>query len=62
MVTRVTTPGNYSAVLANLLAAQNRQMAAGDKVATQRNGNRRSSELLKTKCGVTSRFSRSKSG
>ncbi len=38
MVTRVTTPGNYSAVLANLLAAQQRQMAAGDKVATQRNG------------------------
>ncbi len=39
MVTRVTTPGNYSAVLANLLSAQQRQMAAGEKVATQRNGN-----------------------
>ena len=38
MVTRVTTPGNYSAVLANLLAAQRRQMEAGDRVATQRNG------------------------
>ena len=38
MVTRVTTPGNYSAVLANLLAAQQRQMDAGDKVATQKNG------------------------
>ena len=39
MVTRVNTPGNYYAVLANLLAAQQRQMEAGDKVATQRNGN-----------------------
>lgn len=38
MVTRVSTPGNYSAVLANLLAAQQRQMAAGDKVSTQKNG------------------------
>lgn len=38
MVTRVSTPGNYSAVLANLLAAQQRQMVAGEKVATQKNG------------------------
>ncbi|MGA0607599.1 flagellin [Phenylobacterium sp. VNQ135] len=38
MVTRVSTPGNYSAVLANLLAAQQRQMSAGEKVATQKNG------------------------
>jgi flagellar hook-associated protein 3 FlgL len=38
MVTRVTTPGNYSAVLANLLAAQQRQQDAGNKVATQKNG------------------------
>ncbi|MCR5874747.1 flagellin [Phenylobacterium sp. J426] len=38
MVTRVSTPGNYSAVLSNLLAAQQRQMAAGVKVATQKNG------------------------
>ncbi len=38
MVTRVSTPGNYSAVLANLLAAQQSQMAAGNKVATQKNG------------------------
>lgn len=38
MVTRVSTPGNYSAVLANLLAAQQSQMAAGTKVATQKNG------------------------
>jgi flagellar hook-associated protein 3 FlgL len=51
MVTRVTTPGNYSAVLANLLAAQQRQMEAGNKVATQKNGKdlkdyAKSSELL----------------
>jgi flagellar hook-associated protein 3 FlgL len=38
MVTRVTTPGNYSAVLSNLLAAQQRQQDAGNRVATQRNG------------------------
>lgn len=38
MVTRVSTPGNYSAVLANLLSAQQRQMQAGDKVSTQKNG------------------------
>lgn len=38
MVTRVSTPGNYSAILANLLAAQQRQMQAGDKVSTQKNG------------------------
>ena len=38
MVTRVTTSGNYSAVLANILAAQHRQQDAGTKVATQKNG------------------------
>ena len=51
MVTRVTTPGNYSAVLTNLLAAQKRQMDAGNQVATQKNGQNlkdyaKSSELL----------------
>ena len=51
MVTRVTTPGNYAAVLTNLLAAQGRQVEAGNKVATQKNGNdlkdyAKSSELL----------------
>ena len=61
MVTRVTTPGNYSAVLANLLAAQQRQMEAGDKVATQRNGNdlkdyARNSELLTAMKSVQSRL------
>ncbi len=38
MVTRVSTSGSYSAVLANLLAAQQRQTDAGSKVATQKNG------------------------
>jgi flagellar hook-associated protein 3 FlgL len=51
MVTRVTTPGNYAAVLTNLLAAQGRQLDAGNRVATQKNGNdlkdyAKSSELL----------------
>ena len=51
MVSRVTTSGNYSAVLTNLLAAQQRQVDAGTRVATQRNGQdlkdyAKSSELL----------------
>jgi flagellar hook-associated protein 3 FlgL len=51
MVTRVTTPGNYAAILTNLLAAQQRQQEAGNKVATQKNGDdlkdyAKSSELL----------------
>jgi flagellar hook-associated protein 3 FlgL len=61
MVTRVTTPGNYSAVLANLLSAQRRQMEAGDKVATQRNGNdlkdyARNSEILTAMKAVQARL------
>ena len=61
MVTRVTTPGNYSAVLANLLAAQQRQQQAGDKVATQRNGDNlkdyaRQSELLTAMRSVQQRI------
>lgn len=51
MATRVTTSGNYAAVLANLLAAQERQQQAGTKVSTQKNGQdlkdyAKSSELL----------------
>jgi flagellar hook-associated protein 3 FlgL len=51
MVTRVSTPGNYSAVLANLLAAQERQQNAGQRLSTQRNGDdlkafSRNSEML----------------
>ncbi|HEY8572161.1 flagellin [Phenylobacterium sp.] len=51
MVTRVSTVGNYSAVLQNLLAAQSRQAEAGEQVATQKNGKdlkdyARSAEML----------------
>ena len=61
MVTRVTTPGNYSAVLTNLLAAQQRQMDAGDRVATQRNGKdlkdyAKNSELLTAMRSVQTRL------
>jgi len=38
MVSRVSTGGNYSAVLANLIAAQQRQTDAGEKVSSQKNG------------------------
>ena len=38
MVTRVSTAGNYSAILANLMAAQQRQLEAGVRVSTQKNG------------------------
>lgn len=38
MVTRVSTVGNYATVLANLMAAQQRQLDAGERVSTQRNG------------------------
>lgn len=35
---RVSTSGNYSTVLANLMAAQQRQSEAGKQVSTQKNG------------------------
>lgn len=35
---RVSTSGNYSTVLANLMAAQQRQAEAGKQVSTQKNG------------------------
>jgi flagellar hook-associated protein 3 FlgL len=62
MVTRVTTPGNYATVLTNLLAAQERQAAAGTKVATQKNGQdlkdyAKSSELLTAMRTVQTRVS-----
>lgn len=61
MVTRVTTPGNYAAVLTNLLAAQQRQLEAGNKVATQRNGQdlkdyAKSSELITAMRSVQTRL------
>lgn len=62
MVARVTTSGNYAAVLSNLLAAQERQQAAGTKVATQKNGQNlkdyaKSSELLTAMRTVQTRVS-----
>lgn len=38
MTTRVSTVGNYAAVLSNMLAAQQKQIASGEKVASQKNG------------------------
>jgi flagellar hook-associated protein 3 FlgL len=38
MVTRVSTSGTYATVLANLMSAQGRQIAAGNQVATQKKG------------------------
>jgi len=38
MVNRVSTAGNYSAILANLLAAENRQVDAENRVSSQKNG------------------------
>jgi len=38
MSTRVSTIGNYNAVLANLMAAQQRQIDAGERVATEKKG------------------------
>ena len=35
---RVTTNGNYNLVLSNIMLAQQKQMDAGNKVATQKNG------------------------
>ncbi|MFL5297208.1 MAG: flagellin [Phenylobacterium sp.] len=38
MVTRVSTAGNYAAILANLMAAENRQVDAEKRVSSQKNG------------------------
>lgn len=38
MVTRVSTAGNYASLLTNLMAAQQRQIDAGNQVATQKQG------------------------
>lgn len=61
MVNRVTTPGNYAAILSNLLAAQQRQQEAGNRVATQRNGDNlkdyaKSAELLTAMRAVQTRL------
>jgi flagellar hook-associated protein 3 FlgL len=38
MVTRISTAGNYGAVLADLMAAEARQVDAGNRISTQKNG------------------------
>lgn len=62
MVTRVSTIGNYNNVLANLMAAQQRQLEAGVRVSTQKNatdlkGFARSDELLTAMKSVQTRLS-----
>ena len=39
MVTRVSTTGNYTSILTNLMAAQLRQFDANERVSSQKNGN-----------------------
>ncbi|MFN3521990.1 MAG: flagellin [Phenylobacterium sp.] len=61
-MTRVSTVGNYSAVLANLMAAQQRQIDAGITVSTQKNGTSlkeysRSAEILTAMKSIESRVS-----
>jgi flagellar hook-associated protein 3 FlgL len=61
MVTRVSTVGNYATVLANLMAAQQRQLDAGERVSTQKNGHdlkgfARSDELLTAMRSVQTRL------
>ena len=61
MVTRVTTSGNYSSVIFNLLAAQQRQVAAGERISTQRNGSNlkdfaKSTEIITAMKTVQSRL------
>jgi flagellar hook-associated protein 3 FlgL len=60
-MSRVSTSGNYSAVLANIMAAQQRQMVAGNMVATQKKGSNlkdfsRSAELLTAMRSVETRL------
>lgn len=57
---RVSTVGNYSAILANLMAAQRRQMEAGEQVSTQKKGQdlkdyARDAEMLAAMRSVSSR-------
>lgn len=61
-MTRVSTVGNYSAVLTNLMAAQQRQIEAGITVSTQKNGTSlkeyaRSAEILTAMRSIESRVS-----
>lgn len=57
---RVSTAGNYSSILANLMAAQARQAQAGDVVASQKNGSdlkgyAKDSEILTSMRSVNAR-------
>jgi flagellar hook-associated protein 3 FlgL len=61
MVTRVSTIGNYNTVLANLMAAQQRQLEASQRVSTQKNasdlkGYAANDELLTAMRSVQSRL------
>ena len=61
-MTRVSTVGNYSAVLTNLMAAQQRQIEAGITGSTQKNGTdlkayARSAEILTAMRSMESRVS-----
>lgn len=58
---RVSTGGNYSSVLANIMTAQQGQMDAGERVATQKNGTNlkdysRNAEILTSMRAVDSRL------
>ncbi|HEY9218548.1 MAG TPA: flagellin [Phenylobacterium sp.] len=60
-MTRISTSSSYSGVLANLMAAQQRQMEAGDKLATQKNGTdlkgyARNAEMLTAMSSVHTRI------
>jgi len=59
---RVSTSGNYSAILANIMAAQQRQMEAGNQVATQKKGSNlkdyaRNAEMLTAMKAIDARLS-----
>ena len=58
---RVTTNGNYNLVLSNIMLAQQKQMDAGNKVATQKNGSNlkeyaRNAEMLTAMRSVESKL------
>ncbi|OHB36117.1 MAG: flagellin [Phenylobacterium sp. RIFCSPHIGHO2_01_FULL_70_10] len=60
-MSRISTGGNYSAVLANLIAAQQRQTDAGEKVSSQKNGSdlkdyARKAEMLTAMRAIESRL------
>jgi len=57
---RVSTVGNYSAILANLMAAQQRQVEAGQQISSQKNGSdlkdyARDAEMLTAMRAVSAR-------